>query len=87
MSTEWIQYQLPLESPIPPAAAPAPARPSQKASSSDKSGTKRSIIGPLVSKRPEKILNKNKKTSPQAKRHKLSLLFISLTILTNFDNF
>ena len=43
-----------LESPIPappPAAAPAP---SQKASSDDISGTKRGIIDPLVSKRPEK---------------------------------
>ena len=41
-----INIQL-LESPIPPAAAPAPARPSQKVSSGDISGTKRSIIDPL----------------------------------------
>ena len=46
-----------LESPIPPSAAAAPARPSQKASSGDIPGTKRGIIDPLVSKRPEKILN------------------------------
>ena len=47
-----------LESPI-PAAAPAPAAtPSQKASSDDISGTKRGTIDPLVSRRPEKILNK-----------------------------
>ena len=38
-------------------AAPA-APPSQKASSDDISGTKRGTIDPLVSKRPEKILNK-----------------------------
>ena len=44
-----------LESPSP--AAPAP---SQKASSDDISGTKRGTIDPLVSKRPEKILNKKK---------------------------
>ena len=44
-----------LESPIP---APAPAALSQKASSDDISGTKRGTIDPLVSKRPEKILNK-----------------------------
>ena len=44
-----------LESPIPTAA---PVRPSQKASSGDISGTKRGIIDPLVSKRPENILNK-----------------------------
>ena len=43
-----------LESPIP---APPPP-PSQKASSDDISGTKRGTIDPLVSKRPEKILNK-----------------------------
>ena len=49
-----INIQL-LESPIPPAAAPAPARPSQKAPSGDISGTKRGIIDPLVSKRPEKF--------------------------------
>ena len=42
-----------LESPI-----PAPPAPSQKASSDDISGTKRGTIDPLVSKRPEKILNK-----------------------------
>ena len=41
-----------LESPIP--AAPV----SQKASSDDISGTKHGTIDPLVSKRPEKILNK-----------------------------
>ena len=45
-----------LESPIP--APPAPAAPSQKVSSDDISGTKRGTIDPLVSKRPEKILNK-----------------------------
>ena len=39
-----------LESPIPP----APARPSQKASSGDISGTKRGIIDPPVSKRTGK---------------------------------
>ena len=61
----WSQYALTvlkypfwviqlLESPIP--AAP-PAAPSQKASSDDISGTKRGTIDPLVSKRPEKILN------------------------------
>ena len=43
-----------LESPI-PAAPPAPAAPSQKASSDDISGTKRGNIDPLVSKRPEKF--------------------------------
>ena len=43
-----------LESPIPT----TPPRPSQKASSGDISGTKRGIIDPLLSKRPEKILNK-----------------------------
>ena len=48
-----------LESPIPTAPA-APARPSQKASSGNISGTKRGIIDPLVSKRPEKILEKKK---------------------------
>ena len=50
-----------LESPIPappPPAAAAPAAPPQKASSSNISGTKRGTIDPLVSKRPEKILNK-----------------------------
>ena len=58
-----------LESPIPAPPAPAPAAPpSQKASGDDISGTKRGTIDPLVSKRPEKILNKkiqktkNKKT-------------------------
>ena len=46
-----------LESPIPaPPAAAAP--PSQKASSDDISETKRGTIDPLVSKQPEKILNK-----------------------------
>ena len=45
-----------LESPI-PAAAPAPA-PSQKAHFDNISGTKRGTIDPLVSKWPEKILNK-----------------------------
>ena len=44
-----------LESPIP---APAPAAVSQKASSDDISGTKRGTIDQLLSKRPEKILNK-----------------------------
>ena len=47
-----------LESPIPAAAPPPPAAPSQKVSSDDISGTKRGTIDPLVSKRPEKILNK-----------------------------
>ena len=50
-----------LESPIPappPAAAAAPAAPSQKASSDDISGTKHGTVDPLVSKQPEKILNK-----------------------------
>ena len=46
-----------LESPI-PAAAAAPAAPSQKAHCDNISGTKRGTIDPLVSKRPEKILNK-----------------------------
>ena len=45
-----------LESPI-PTTTPATTT-SQKASSGDISGTKRGIIDPLVSKRPEKILNK-----------------------------
>ena len=45
-----------LESPIPT----TPTTLSQKASSGDISGTKRDIIDPLVSKRPEKILNKKK---------------------------
>ena len=44
-----------LESPIPTAAAAAPS--SQKAHFDDISGTKRGTIDPLVSKRPEKILN------------------------------
>ena len=56
-----IRIQL-LECPISPAAA----RPctSQKPSQANISGTKRGITDPLVSKRPEKILNqkiKNKK--------------------------
>ena len=61
-----------LESPIPaPAAAAAPA-PSQKASSDNISGTKRGTMDPLVSKRPEKILNikiqnSNKKMSKMVK--------------------
>ena len=42
-----------LESPIPAATAS-----SQKAHFDDISGTKRGTIDPLVSKRPEKILNK-----------------------------
>ena len=46
-----------LESPI-PAAAAAAAAPSQKAHCDNISGTKRGTIDPLVSKRPEKILNK-----------------------------
>ena len=47
-----------LESPIPAPPPPPPPAPSQKASSDDISGTKRGTIDPLVSKRPEKILNK-----------------------------
>ena len=47
-----------LESPIPAPPAAAAAAPSQKASSDDISGTKRGTIDPLVSKRPEKNLNK-----------------------------
>ena len=48
-----------LESPIP--TTPATTTTSQKASSGDVSETKRGIIDPLVSKWPEKILNKRKK--------------------------
>ena len=45
-----------LESPIPTTpATPATTTASQKASSGDISGTKRRIIDPLVSKRPEKF--------------------------------
>ena len=55
-----------LESPI-PTAAPAPAV-SQKASSDDISGTKRGTIDPLVSKRPEKILNKKIKKKKKYKK-------------------
>ena len=56
----WVQFavcfiQL-LESPIHATASTATL--SQKASSGNISGTKRGIIDPLVSKRPEKILNK-----------------------------
>ena len=49
-----------LESPIPapPPPPPPPPAPSQKASSDDISGTKRGTVDPMVSKRPEKILNK-----------------------------
>ena len=47
-----------LESPIPTTTAPVV---SQKAPSDDISGAKRGTIDPLVSKRPEKILNKKKK--------------------------
>ena len=47
-----------LESPIPTAAAAAPTASSQEAHFDDISGTKRGTIDPLVSKRPEKILNK-----------------------------
>ena len=51
-----------LESPIPPAAAAAAApAPSQKAHCDNISGTKRGTIDLLVSKRPEKILNKKNK--------------------------
>ena len=58
VKTSYILYLIQLlESPI-PAPAPAPPAPSQKASSDDISGTKRGTIDPLVSKRPEKILNK-----------------------------
>ena len=38
--------------------SPIPAPVSQKASSDDIPGTKRGTVDPLVSKRPEKILNK-----------------------------
>ena len=61
MRQQFIQL---LESPI-PAAAPAA---SQKASSDDISGTKRSTIDPLVSKQPEKILNKKKKHVKNGKK-------------------
>ena len=53
-----------LESPIPAPPAPAPpaaAPPLQKASGVDISGTKRGTVDPLLSKRPEKILNKKRK--------------------------
>ena len=52
-----------LESPIPTTTTT-----SQKASSGDFSGTKHGIINPLVSKRPEKILNK--KIEEEKKRKK-----------------
>ena len=45
-----------LECPIPPTTTAA--RPSQKPSNGDISGTKRGIIDPLVSKQPENILKK-----------------------------
>ena len=48
---QLLEFQIP---------TPAPARPSQKASSGDILGTKRGIRDPLVSKRPETILNKEK---------------------------
>ena len=54
-----------LESPI-PAAAPA-AAPSQKASSDDILGTKHGTIDPLMSKRPEKIMNKKIQNSKKKK--------------------
>ena len=47
-----------LESSIPTATATATATPSQKAHFDNISGTKRGTINPLVSKRPEKNLNK-----------------------------
>ena len=61
LACEWSQeVRLPtemniklLESPI-----PAPTASSQKAHFDNISGTKRGTIDPLVSKRPEKILNK-----------------------------
>ena len=43
-----------LESPIPATTPATTTTTSQKASSGDISGTKRNIIDPLVSKRPEK---------------------------------
>ena len=57
-----------LESPI-PASAAAPAV-SQKASSDDIEGTKRGRIDPLVSKQPEKILNKKVKKKERKKEKK-----------------
>ena len=57
-SKSWLSsYRITqlLKSPIPAAAAAAPAPKSQKASSDDISGTKRGTIDPLVSKRPEKF--------------------------------
>ena len=57
-----------LESPIPaPPAAPS----SQKASSDNISGTKRGTVDPLVSKRPEKILNKKIQKKRRKKRSKM----------------
>ena len=53
-----------LESPIPtptPTTTTTTPTTSKKASSGDISGTKRGIKDPLVSKRPEKILENNKK--------------------------
>ena len=55
-----------LESPI-PATATAATAPSQKAHFDDISGTKRGTIDPLVSKRPEKILNKKRKRKKYTK--------------------
>ena len=64
-----VHIQL-LQSPIPTTTTPATTTTtSQKASSGDISGTKRGIIDPLVSKRPEKILNKKlKKNVKKGKR-------------------
>ena len=54
-----------LESPIPATPASTPATLSQKASSGNILGTKRGSIDPLVSKRPEKILNKKIQNSKE----------------------
>ena len=65
--TLYIQL---LESPIPTTTPTTPTPTSQKASSGDISGTKRVTVDPLVSKRPEKILNKKIKKKKKKKRKK-----------------